>query len=213
MLAQGPAIAMDTTGIWSSASELLHTPTELETEEVRALRQIGIRLIHPCLAGQTNILRIAGSSPLDARSLCAALQEAHVLEELMEGGRVPAQRRRLLLEPLWRVIDKFLTRPESPNRSILTSAPLFLTYDHRLIRFHEGRRRPEKVSLERLTTWFPSLPLPHRSLEEHAHALALANELEPELVVSNLGDACRLGDSAHLTTTAQPADLRSLLIG
>ena len=168
-LAQDPAIAMDTTGIWSPASELLHSPTELDTEEVRALRQIGIKLIHPCLAGYADILLIAGASQLDARSLSAALQEAHVLEELMEGGRVPVQHRRSLLEPLWRAMEKFLARPNSANRPILTSAPLFLTHDHRLIRFDEGRRRPEKVSLERVTKWFPSLPLPHRSLEENAH--------------------------------------------
>ena len=105
-------------------------------------------------------------------------------------------------------MDKFLARPKSANRSILTSAPLFLTHDHRLTRFDEGRRRPEQVSLERLTKWFPSLPLPHRSLEENAHALALANELEPELVVSDLEAACRLDDSATLTLTAKPTDLR-----
>ena len=59
-----------------------------------------------------------------------------------------------------------------------------------------------------MTKWFPSLPLPHRSLEENAHALALANELEPELVVSDLEAACRLDDSATLTLTAKPTDLR-----
>ena len=207
-LERNPAIAMDTSGIWSPASELLHSPTEFETEEVRALRQIGIKLIHPSLADYTDILLIAGVSQLDARSLSAALQEAHVLEELMEGGRVPTQHRRSLLEPLWRAMDKFLARPKSANRSILTSAPLFLTHDHRLTRFDEGRRRPEQVSLERLTKWFPSLPLPHRSLEENAHTLALANELEPERVVSDLKAACRLGDSATLTSAAKPTDLR-----
>ena len=202
-----PPIAMDTSGAWWPARELLNTRTELEADEVSALRQIGVKLMHPSLAEYSDVLCKAGVSPLDAHSLAEILEDAPALEELSSGGRVPSKQRRSLLEPLWRAMDKFLARPESSNRP-LSSAPLFLRHDHRLARFEQGRRRPEGASLERLAKWFPSLPLPHPSLEEHTHALSLADELEPELVVSELENACRPGGPATLFRHAEPSELR-----
>lgn len=206
-LARHPPIAMDTLGAWWPARELLHTRTELEADEVSALRQIGVKLIHPSLAEYSDVLCKAGVSLLDARSLAEALEDAPVLEELSSGGRVPSKQRRSLLEPLWRTMDKFLARPTSSNRP-LSSAPLFLRHDHRLARFEQGRRRPEGASLERLAKWFPSLPLPHPSLEEHIHTLSLAEELEPELVVSELENACRPDGLTTFLAHAEPSELR-----
>ena len=202
-----PAIAMDTSGAWCPARELLHTWTVLEADEVSALRQIGVKLMHPSLAEYSDVLCKAGVSPLDAHSLAAILEDTPVLKELASGGRVPSKQRRSLLEPLWRAMDKFVARWGASNRP-LSSAPLFLRHDHRLERFEQGRRRPEGASLERLAKWFPSLPLPHPSLEEHVHTLSLAEELESELVVSELGNACRAGGPAAFLPHAEPSELR-----
>ena len=208
-LAHHPPVAMDTSGNWSPASDLLHTLTEFDTDEVSALREVGVRLTHPCLAGYSDLLIKAGASVLDDRSLAKALEGAHALEEYRSRGRVPAQARRSLLEPLWRAMDKVLARLESSNRRLLSSTPLFLRYDHQLVKFEEGWRRPEGVSLDRLARWFPSLPLPHQSLEENAHTHSLVEELGPELVVSELGDTSRMGDPTTPFSIGEPAVLRA----
>ena len=217
-LGRQPPIAMDTSGGWCPASDLLHTGTEFEPDEVSALRQIGVNLSHPLLAGYSDILLKAGASPLDPRSLTRALTGAQVLEEIRSAGSVPPQTRRTLIEPLWRAMDKILAQQEPSDMQFLSSAPLFLTHDNLLVRFEEGRKRPDKVSLKRLANWFPTLPLPHRNLEEHAHVLALAEELAPEFVISELTGACRLG--GVVTIALEPAVLqgfyrllRDLMIG
>ena len=208
-LAEDPPIAMDTSGVWSPASDLLHTRTELEIAEVSALRKVGVDLTHSCLAGYSNVLSKAGTSPLDARSLGDALEGAHVLEELRCGVGVSGGQRRSIIEPLWRTVERILVPDGSSNRRLLARAPLFLSYDHRLVTFEEGRRRPEKVSLERLAKWFPSLSLPHPRLEEYRVALLLSEELEPERVLYVLKEAWPPGGSTSRFSDSKSNDLRA----
>ena len=206
-LAQDPPIAFDAGGNWLPASNLLHTRTTFDSEEVGALRRGGVNLNHSSLAGFSEALIEAGASPLNPRSLGDALTDAHMLEELRSGGRVTSRQRQSLLEHLWRALDKVLTPDGSLSRECFAMVPLFLSHDQRLLTFEEGRTRPEKVSLDRLVKWFSKLPLPHKSLETLPNVLQLAEELGPGRVFTELEVLCQSEGLPTISRT-EPTELR-----
>lgn len=211
-LEERPPIGMDTGGDWQPSPTLLHTSTSFNSDEVDALREAEARLIHPSLIPYADVLYKAGASQLNSHTLANLLENSSTLQSLRGAGPVALSCRRKFLEPLWNVCEQVLDRTELASKQLFSNAPLFLRHDGQLLTFAEGLMRPKKVALERLLDYLPSLPFPHRKIEDYKRVCELALTLDPDLVVQTLRQSLEPSGGTGALLAEDPPKLRSFYL-